>query len=296
MIVGITGGFGLVGKALRLKLKDQVVVLARTQGQLFKNETQVQGNFSERLIADQFCNNLDVLVHTASGVGPRSEYNEAYIKDDLIGTIELAKLFLTKNPNGHFIYLSTAGGLYDLESSIVKTEDSEVFPKSLYGSIKLLVEDALASLHGNITVLRVSAVYGDSARQNQTIGLIDKLLKSTMDEVKVPIFDQMTSARDYLHVNDLISAIEVVIETKKQGHALYNIGTGKETSIEDVIALINSIGETNVKVELFPPPVTRTSLIVNSDKIKNQLGWSSQISLKEGIQMMYVEMKKRINT
>ncbi|MBC7540424.1 MAG: NAD-dependent epimerase/dehydratase family protein [Bacteriovorax sp.] len=298
MIVGITGGLGLVGKALRGKLTTPLVLLTRREpADIKSNEKLVIGNFADKKVADEFVKNLDVLIHAATGVGPRSEFEERYISDDFVGTIELARSFFSVNPKGHFIYLSTAGGLYDLEDPGVKTEVTEVHPKVLYGAIKLLVEDTLSNLKlsdGKISILRASALYGDSLRENQTVGLIDKLLKSTIENTPVPIFDKMESARDYLHVEDLVSAIlSLVSKPSMLSYEIYNVGTGIETSIVEVIKLINSISESQVKVEFLPTPNKRTSLIVNSEKIKAYSGWESTISLREGVIKMYQELKTR---
>ncbi|MEA9356609.1 NAD-dependent epimerase/dehydratase family protein [Bacteriovorax sp. PP10] len=302
MKIGITGGLGLVGKALRGSLSGPVSLLVRRvpEEQLNSNEECIVGNFSDPVITDIFLSNISVLVHAATGVGPRSEFNDQFIRDDLVGTLNLAKAFFRKNPDGHFIYLSTSGGLYNLEDPSVKTEDSEIVPKSLYGAIKLIIEDSLEQIcsnNGMVTIVRAAAIYGDSFKKNQDVGLIDKLLKSTLKESTnslVPIFDKLESARDYLHVDDLAKAIKVLINRNSESRfEIYNVGTGKETSIDEVIKTINSLGEEKVRVEILPTPNNRTSLIVNSNKIFNDVGWKSEISLRDGILKMYQDLKNK---
>jgi UDP-glucose 4-epimerase len=301
-IIGITGGLGLIGKALRLKLSTPVVLLARNvvDDILGSNEKYVIGNFSDPEVANKFVLDLDILIHAASSVGPRSEFSNEIIRDDLVGTIHLAQAFFKKNPKGHFIYLSTAGGLYDLEDVGEKIEESELVPKSLYGAIKLIVEDALVEIcgmQGMVTILRPSAVYGDPFKKNQTVGLIDKLLKSTLVETTnsaVTIFDKMDSARDYLHIDDLAKAIKALINRESESQfEIYNVGTGKEASIGGVIKTINSLSEGKVRVEILPTSNKRTSLIVNSNKIFNDVGWKSEISLRDGILKMYQDLKNK---
>jgi nucleoside-diphosphate-sugar epimerase len=292
--IGITGGTGLVGKALRKKLSSPLALVMRHPSVDIKsNEIVILGNFADPVTIEKFVSKINVLIHAATGVGPRSNFEEQFIRDDLVGTINLAKAFFKKNPDGHFIYLSTSGGLYDLEDQNIKTEDSEVHPKNIYGAIKLMVEGALENLPGKVSVLRPAALYGDSFKKNQTVGLIDKLLKSTVSNDVVPIFDKIESARDYLHVNDLVEAITLLIN-RKNGSAfeVYNIGTGEETSIGSVIGLVALISPEKVKVEILPTPNERTSLIVNSDKIFRDLGWKAQTSLKDGVMQMYQSFKK----
>lgn len=293
-IIGITGGTGLVGKALRAKLSSPVVLVMRHPSvDIRNNESVVLGSFSNPKVIEELVSTVDVIIHAATSVGPRSGFEDQFIEDDLVGTIKLAQSFFKKNPNGHFIYLSTAGGLYNLEDPSLKIEISAVEPKSLYGAIKLIVEGALENLDGKVTILRPSAIYGDSYKKNQTVGLIDKLLKSTISDEIVPIFDKVQSARDYLHVDDLVEAILCLVDRKKgERFEVYNIGTGEEVSIEEIIKIINLVSSEKVKVEIVATPNERTSLIVNSNKVLCDVGWKSKILLKDGIIKMYKSLKK----
>lgn len=294
--IGITGGMGLVGKALRSSLSSPVIFISRQESTkaLKLNEKCLIGSFTDSHIQDEFISKVDVLIHAATSVGPRSEFESQFIENDLIGTLALAKNFFKSKPYGHFIYLSTSGGLYDLNDPNEKTEQSEIDPKSLYGAIKLLIEDSLQDLSGNhglVTIVRPAPVYGDSLKKNLTVGLIDKLLKSTftdsINEAAVPIFDNMNSARDYLHVDDLSSALKALINREHASRfEIYNIGTGKETSILEVIKTINTISERPVQYKVLPVDKKPTSLIVNSDKIFTDTGWKAQINLHDGILKM----------
>jgi nucleoside-diphosphate-sugar epimerase len=297
--IGLTGGTGLIGKALRMKLSASVSLVVRDESQvnLRSNEDCIVGSFSDQHVVNKFVAELDVLIHAASGIGPRSEFNTQLVLDDLVGTLDLAKSFFSKTPQGHFIFLSTAGGLYDLEDAGIKTEESVVLAKSLYGAIKLLIEDSLEQIRpagGMVTVLRPSAVYGDSFKKNQDVGLIDKLLKSTLKEsvnLPVPIFDKMESARDYLHVDDLVRALLAVVNRKAgAGYEIYNVGTGTESSIGEVIRVINLLGEEKVRVNFLATMNNRTSLIVNADKLFQHTGWRAEIGFYDGVWKMYSEL------
>lgn len=299
--IGITGGLGLIGKALRRHLTCPVIFISRQEilHGLMPNETSIVGSFTDVNVQNEFTKSIDVLVHAATMVGPRSEYDIAFIENDLIGTIKLAKTFFQNNPQGHFVFLSSAGGLYDLTDPSLKTEESSTEPKSIYGAINLLVEDFLEQSFGEnkkITVLRPAPIYGDSMKKNRTVGLIDLLLNSTLSEAKgstVTIFDRMESARDYLHVDDLIIAIDLVINKRnKNGFTVYNIGTGIETSIADVIRIINNLSGDKANVRILPVQTSPTSLIVSASKLSVDTGWQANISLREGISQMYRNLQK----
>ncbi len=296
--IGITGGDWLIGKALRQNLSSPVKFITRHSAneKLKDSETCILGNFADEKNIKHFVKDLDILIHTAAVVGPRGEFEIDFVRNDLVGSIELAKLFFKENPHGHFVFLSTAGGLYNLNDTSAKVETSEIFPDNIYGAVKYLVESALEGL-GNVSVLRPAPVYGDSLKKNQKIGLIDKLLKTTLPEytsVPVDIFDNLNSSRDYLHVNDLVEAI-LVISTKKahNNYEVYNVGTGLGTSISSVISMIEKITSKRVSVNIIPVDKIATSLVINSNKIFQEYGWKPKKELIDGIAEMYIDLQKK---
>ncbi len=296
--IGITGGLGLIGKSLRSHLTQFPLVFMSRQApvdNLLLNEKCLVGSFTDSLIAEQFTKNLDVLIHAATAVGPRSEFENQFIENDLVGTINLAKIFFKNNPKGHFVFLSTAGGLYDLENKEIKTELSPVDTKSIYGAIKLLIEDSLEKLsgaEGRVTILRPAPVYGDSHKKNKTIGLIDKLLNSISGE-SVQIFDKLESARDYLHVSDLSNAIKtLLLADLNYRYEIFNIGTGSETSIFEVINIIKKISDEDIHYEILEVDKKASSLIVSSDKLFKLIGWKAEIRLEDGVLEMSRELKE----
>ncbi|MBY0414162.1 MAG: NAD-dependent epimerase/dehydratase family protein [Bdellovibrionales bacterium] len=301
--IGITGGLGFIGIGLRKQINRRVVFISRElpKNALKPTETCLVGSFINPEIREEFVKNIDVLIHAASLVGPRSSYDSLIIENDLVGTIDLAKAFFAKNPNGHFIFLSTSGGLYDLGNPDEKSEESELFPDNLYGSIKMCIENFLeekVKKNGVVTILRPAPIYGDSLKKNQTNGLIDKLLRSTLSEdptLKVSIFDKMESSRDYLHIDDLVEAIDLVIDRdQKSRFEVYNIGTGIGTSIEKVLHIVNAISSKRPVYEILQVDKPASYLTLNSDKIFKEIGWKPKVSLLEGVLKMYRDLKKII--
>lgn len=295
----LTGATGLLGSAIRRSLLDfDVCLLSRNKIEnLQNNETQIIGNFSDESVADFLAQKGNCFIHAASLVGPRSSFQEEIIQFDIVGTIHLIKTFYQHNPTGHFLYLSTAGGLYDLNAFDVKTEESDIIPKSLYGAVKCLIESQLEKLvpkDGLATVLRPSAIYGDCFKKNQSSGLVDKLLKTTVpiySKEVVEIFDRLQSARDYLFFEDVAEAVLRSIHRKSLNcFDIYNLGTGQEVSIEKVIEMINSVSKNKVNVTIQKVESERTSLIVNSDKAQRDFNWVAKHSLETGIIKMLQNM------
>ncbi len=92
--------------------------------------------------------------------------------------------------------------------------------------------------------------------------------------------------REFLHVDDLSSAIEFVLKNNVN-YELLNVGSGKEIQIIDLAHLLKEIidfeGEITNDANL---PDGNPRKLIDSSKI-NQLGWSAKIPLKEGLQNTY---------
>ena len=109
--------------------------------------------------------------------------------------------------------------------------------------------------------------------------------------------------REFMHVDDLASAIMFVILQKKdylnlldEGSSHINVGSGEEISIKDLSILIKDIikykGE--IKFDSSMPDGTPRKLM-NSDSIKG-LGWEANFSLEKGIKETYEwYLKNRLN-
>jgi GDP-L-fucose synthase len=100
--------------------------------------------------------------------------------------------------------------------------------------------------------------------------------------------------REFLHVDDLASAVLLALENKLPNH-LYNVGSGKDLAIKDLALIVKSIiGHTGlVDWDISKPDGTPRKLM-DSTKIK-KLGWKDKISLENGITMSYLEFLNGIN-
>lgn len=92
--------------------------------------------------------------------------------------------------------------------------------------------------------------------------------------------------REFLHVDDLASAIIYFIENKVEGH-LYNIGSGDDLSIQELSEIVKKIVgyQGNIKWDFSKPDGTPRKLM-DISKMQN-FGWKNKIELKDGITTTY---------
>jgi len=97
--------------------------------------------------------------------------------------------------------------------------------------------------------------------------------------------------REFMHVDDLADAC-VFLMKEYNGKQFLNAGSGEEISIGDLALLIASIVGYKGKIELDSnKPDGSPRKLMDSSKL-NALGWTSKITLEQGIRSVYTDMKK----
>ena len=113
-------------------------------------------------------------------------------------------------------------------------------------------------------------------------GVIKKFVNSARQNIPVLIYGKGDQTRDLIHVNEYISRAIKNIEGKKG--EIYNIGTGKAISINQLASEIFSIFKKNPIVNYAEPLVADIKFSnATIDKAEKMLGYSPKIGLKEGI-------------
>lgn len=148
------------------------------------------------------------------------------------------------------------------------------------------------------TVLRHSNIYGqydkyDLKRSHVFGATVTKIMTNTTGVLE--IWGSGEERRDLLHVDDLMNFLDLTLKNQKSNFSLYNVGLGKDISINELVNKMISISGKNIEVtHNLSKPTIKTSLFLNCDKAKNELGWVPKIDLEEGIQKTISWYKENI--
>lgn len=186
----------------------------------------------------------EVVNHHAAQIDVRKSLQDFLFDADvnIRGSLNLLKLSLTYGVK-KFIFASTGGAIYGEPLYIPADEKHPSLPLSAYGAAKLAVETYLYVLYKNFSLpyisLRYANVYGPRQNPLGEAGVVaiftDKMLKG-----QVPtIFGDGEQTRDFVYVKDVVSANIIALEKDKVG--IYNIGTGKRISVNEVFREIKSL-------------------------------------------------------
>jgi len=185
-----------------------------------------------------------------------------------------------------FIFASSIG-VYGEPKVLPTKEEHRLNPISPYPITKLAIEKYLNYYQNqglDFVCLRYSNIYGPrqlSTGEGGVIAIfIDKILKGK----KPIIFGDGKQSRDFLYVDDAVEA--AILGIKASTGSIYNLGTNKEITINELLKLLSNILKKKIK-PVFRP--FRQGEIVNSridySKIKKDLGWRPKTRLEDGLKI-----------
>jgi UDP-glucose 4-epimerase len=139
-----------------------------------------------------------------------------------------------------FLFASTGGAIYGEPIDGLQTEDHPRRPMSPYGCAKLSVEhymDFFREVHGLPAVaLRYANVYGPRQNAHGEAGVVAIFAGRLLDGQEVAINGNGEQTRDFVHVSDVVRANMAATELGLTG--AYNVGTGVETSVNELYRLM----------------------------------------------------------
>jgi len=194
-----------------------------------------------------------------------------------------------------FIFASTAA-VYK-PSARPHSETDIVAPVDIYGASKKMAEDLILlyakTLKLSPVILRLFNIYGPGDRNPHFIPLMVKQIRKS----KTIFHGNLQSIRDYVYVDDVVSAIMLVLQKDKLKNTIYNLGTGIGYSGTQVIKTLCKILKRNVKHEISKKQlrsVDRKKLLANTEALSGELQWSPKYHLHKGLNSL-LEKNERAN-
>jgi UDP-glucose 4-epimerase len=187
-----------------------------------------------------------------------------------------------------FVNTSTGGAIYGDVATIPSPESTPPAPMAGYGTSKFCAEqycNLYARLHGLSTVtLRYGNVYGPRQDPLGEAGVIAIFCGKLMDGGRPTIYGDGRQTRDYVFVGDVVAANLAAADKRDVGGAV-NVGTGKETSVLDLVAILQQEGGR----EDFEPDFAEARLgeiersCLDVTRAREELGWEARTSLNDGM-------------
>ena len=165
-------------------------------------------------------------------------------------------------------------------------------PTSLYGNSKLCAENLLnlLSKRDNLPVIhmRLFSAYGGSQNLNvMTQGIVSIFLSYILSQKQVVVKGSLERIRDFIYIDDVIRAIDLILKNPKIKNNSYNLCTGKTTNVGILIKLL--MEKTGIKKPVIVKGTTLGDIQGfpgSYQKIYKDFGWEPRINLEEGISKM----------
>ena len=201
---------------------------------------------------------------------------------NVLGTLNV--LEAARQHGAQLVFSSTGGAIYG-ECDRPAREDDERRPLSPYGTAKLAAEEYLGTwnrLYGSRhLVLRFANVYGPRQLPKLEGGVVAIFMDRLRASDEVTIYGDGAQTRDFVYVGDVVSAI---IAAVGRDGGVFNVGTGLETSVNELFAATCSTA--GVEADALHAPARTGDVrrsVLDVSRSEQQLGWRAQTSLAEGL-------------
>jgi len=299
MRVLVTGGAGFIGSHVADALVargDEVVVAddlsSGREGRLDPRVQLQKVSVTDpgALAAVMEGSGAELVCHLAAQIDVRASVDSP--ADDaqvnVVGTVNV--LEAARQVGARVLFASSGGALYGRDAPIPSREDVLPLPESPYGIAKYCAECYIGlynRLHETShSVLRLANVYGPRQDPAGEAGVITIFCASALRSARPTIYGDGAQTRDYVYVGDVVAAFLAAADRGRPG--TWNIGTGLEVSVLDLVEIIAGIAGRALEPEFAPArrgELARSALAV--DRPASELGWRAMTPLAEGIRRVY---------
>ncbi len=193
--------------------------------------------------------------------------------------------------SGRVVFVSTGGAIYGEGEGqrLPLDEGAPIAPMSAYGQSKFAAEGYLAlyeRLYGLSTVaLRLGNIYGPRQDPLGEAGVIAIFCGLLASGGRPTVYGDGEQTRDYVYVGDVVSAALAAAGSTANGPI--NVGTGRETSVLELVAALRELsGAAGFEPEFAPPRTGEVQRIaLDASRAERELGWRAAVGLEEGLRL-----------
>ena len=201
---------------------------------------------------------------------------------NVLGTVRI--LEAARRHGARVVFSSTGGAIYG-ESVEPAREDSPCEPLSPYGTAKLAGEEYIRSfnrLYGTRHIaLRYGNVYGPRQDPHGEAGVVAIFLGALARGEQAKIFGDGLQTRDYVYVGDVARA---TTSTLGQDSGVFNVGTGRETSVVELYELCAKVAGSDTPAEHAPARLGELQRsFLDPERAAHELGFSAMVDLEDGL-------------
>lgn len=229
----------------------------------------------------------EVVLHLAAQVSVSVSMREPRldIETNVLGTTLLARAAAEVGAR-RFVNTSSGGAMFGEPPVVPADDDTDPEPRSFYGASKVAAEMYLRIIEEetgmSVASVRPANIYGPWQDPHGEAGVVAIFTRRMLRNEDVTVFAPGTDTRDYIYVDDVVSAMLLAAEAPAGEMCV--VGTGIETSTLDIFhTLARLTGYERAPVMGPPRPGDIARIALDSSKAQRVWGWQPAISLEEGM-------------
>lgn len=299
----VTGGAGFVGSNLvealvregaAVTVLDDLFTGRKENLSSCLNEIQfIEGSVTKFELVSELVKEVDMVFNLAvrniivSTTSPRLDFQ--------VNTGGTFNVLLAAKTHGieRVIYTSSAS-VYGNSRYLPINEDDHLSPINPYAASKLSGENYCAAFYETyglpVVVVRYSNVYGiNQSPLNPYCGVVSKFFESVINGAAPQIHGDGEQTRDFTFVKDVVEATMLAALSPKAVGEIFNVGSGKETSVNELVKLIGNVFQESVE----PVYIDRRDIdnirrrVLNIEKIRRVLRWTPTTNMQAGLIKTY---------
>jgi UDP-glucose 4-epimerase len=306
MKVLVTGGAGFIGSHLVDRLIQEgheVIVVDNLSTGKRRNinraarffKLDIQSWRLERVFRNERPN---IVMHLAAQMDVRKSLEDP-IFDAQVNVLGMLNVLQQSIKHGvrKFVFSSSGGAIYGEQEIYPVPETHIMRPLSPYGISKLCGEQYLSYYQRvsglQIVSLRYANVYGPRQDPEGEAGVVAIFIQKLLNNEQAIVYGNGRQTRDFVYVDDVVEANLAVMSQETQG--TYNVGTGEETSINDLLRIL--IAHTNSTCKEVHGPAKngeQVRSVIDSTKLRQELSWEPKTELREGLKRTVDYFRERM--
>jgi UDP-glucose 4-epimerase len=190
------------------------------------------------------------------------------------------------DPDTKVVFLSSFQVYRPTPEPVEVDESFPLEPETLYGISKKMAEELISFYRFPAIIFRPSNIYGPRCRPyyNSVISTFcDLIVKGK----PLTVNGTGEQVRDFIFINDVVRAMVRAVEYQVDNVAVFNLCSGRLTSLNEVIDTLRGISGGRSKIVRNEVPQDYRFLKGSNEKTKRVLNWSPEVELRDGLEQTY---------
>jgi UDP-glucose 4-epimerase len=300
MRVTVTGGAGFIGSHLveRLQAEEASLQVVDDLSTGLRHQVPEGADFVHACITSDEARQAvtafapNVLVHLAAQVDVRVSleqpaYDARINVSGMVSMVEAAR----RGGGLEKVVLASSAAVYGEQGAGSAAESHPITPINAYGAAKRSCEIYLAQYQRThnlpYVALRFANVYGPRQSPEGEAGVVAIFARRLAAGEPLCVYGDGTATRDYLYVSDVVEGLwQAAVRPSVRGEL--NLGTGVETSVNELCEQLFGVAGTSVEVDHVPGRLGEVARsLLDASQAQADLGWVPRISMHSGLSRVW---------